>query len=357
MFNTGLRILSKSLFLLFLLAQPYIALSQDLKQQYKISCIGFYNLENLFDIYDDPLINDEEFLPNGTKQYTEKVYLDKLNNLATVIAQLGTDDSPDGLSLLGVCEIENRKVLEDLAAQPKIKDRNYQIVHYDSPDRRGIDVALYYNPKYFREIESASLNVPLKNPDGSSYATRDVLWVYGLHQGEPMHVFVNHWPSRRGGEEASAPSRALAAAVVRSKIDSITAGYPDAKIIVMGDLNDDPISPSVTNVLKASYESDKLKNGYLYNPWNTYYSKGIGTLAYNDAWNLFDQVIISQSFLDKTQSGYFFHKAVIFNRPYLLQKSGRYKGYPFRTYDFDVYIRGYSDHLPVYLVLLKPIKK
>jgi hypothetical protein len=330
--------------------------AQDTKRTYKISCIGFYNLENLYDTTDDPEKSDEEFLPNGTKRYTEEVYKDKLHNLSTVVSQLGLDESPDGLSILGVAEIENRKVLEDLAAQPELKSRNYKIVHYDSPDRRGVDVALFYNPKYFRELESAPLNVPLRNSDGTPYATRDVLWVYGLHNGEPMHIFVNHWPSRRGGEEASAPSRALAASVARNKIDSIFKVMPNAKVIVMGDLNDDPINKSVTEVLNAGFDKKTLSPNALYNPWNDYYSQGIGTLAYNDAWNLFDQIIISQPFLSEQQDGFFYKKAVIFNRPYLFQKSGRYKGYPFRTYDFDIYMRGYSDHLPVYIVLMKEVK-
>lgn len=337
-----------------LLGGFHVAYSQATeKYQYKVACVGFYNLENLFDTVDDTTINDEEFLPGGTKNYTNEVYKDKLINLSTVISQLGKDESPDGLAVLGVAEIENRKVLEDLALEPKIKNSNYKIVHYNSPDFRGVDVALMYNPKYFKELESGSLNVPLKNPDGTYYPTRDVLWVYGLFNGEPMHFFVNHWPSRRGGEEASAPGRALAAGVAKAKMDSVTALYPDAKIVLMGDLNDDPLSPSVVQVLKSNGDESSLQSGEMYNPWVNYYKKGIGTLAYNDAWNLFDQIIISQSLLKKDQKGYFFQKAIIFNRPYMLQKSGRYKGYPLRTYDFDVYMRGYSDHFPTYIVLLK----
>ncbi|MFM7902776.1 MAG: hypothetical protein ACKPAD_12430, partial [Bacteroidota bacterium] len=272
--------LNISLAWILVLFLPTLSSGQDQSKKYRVSCVGFYNLENLYDTVDDPEKSDEEFLPNGTKRYTEEVYKDKLHNLATVISQLGTDDSPDGVSILGVAEIENRKVLEDLAAQPELKSRNYKIVHYDSPDRRGVDVALFYNPKYFRELNSGALNVPLKNSDGTPYATRDVLWVYGLHNGEPIHILVNHWPSRRGGEEASAPSRALAASVARAKIDSITAAMPEAKVILMGDLNDDPVNASVTEVMKATFDRSNMKPGYLYNPWNDYYSKGIGTLAY-----------------------------------------------------------------------------
>jgi endonuclease/exonuclease/phosphatase family metal-dependent hydrolase len=327
------------------------------QNKHKVACIGFYNLENLFDTVDDSTIADEEFLPTGKKLYTEEVYRDKLNNLSTVIAQLATEDSPDGVAILGVAEVENRKVLEDLADQPSIKKRNYKVVHFNSPDARGIDVGLLYNPSYFKVIESAPLHVPLKDADGTPRPTRDVLWVYGLFRGEPFHIFVNHWPSRRGGEELSAPGRARAAGVARAKIDSVMKVQPQAKIIVMGDLNDDPVNVSVTEVLQASDEKEKLRDGQLYNPWTDYYRKGIGTLAYNDAWNLFDQVIVSKSLLNSTTNGYFFSKAVIFNKPFLFQKSGRYKGYPMRTYDFDVYMRGYSDHLPVYVVMMKKIQE
>lgn len=353
-----MKITKHFVFLIIIVAlASYSSKAQQKKPaNYKIACVGFYNLENLFDTVDDTTINDEEFLPSGTKLYTEAVYHDKLKNLSEVISQLGIAETPDGVAMLGVAEVENKKVLEDLVSQPKLKDRKYKIVHYNSPDMRGIDVGLLYNPTYFKVIESGSLNVPLKNPDGTSYATRDVLWVHGLFNGESLHVFVNHWPSRRGGEEASAPNRALAAGVARAKIDSILKVEPGAKIMLMGDLNDDPLSPSVVQVLNADNNIPKLKKEQLYNPWTDYYKKGIGTLAYNDAWNLFDQVIISQPFLKQDQDGFFFQKAVIYNKPFMLQKSGRYKGYPLRTYDFDVYMSGYSDHFPVYLVLLKKIK-
>ena len=346
---------SRFIYLFIFLVSGFFPLQaqQKKEQQYKVSCIGFYNLENLFDTEDDPLIDDSEFLPTGKKLYTETVYQDKLGNLAEVLSQLGKQETNDGLAIIGVAEIENKKVLEDLTAQPLLKDRKYQIVHYNSPDARGIDVGLLYNPLYFKVLQSAPLNVPHKDPDGSSRPTRDVLWVYGLFNGEPLHVFVNHWPSRRGCEEASAPGRKLAAGIAKEKIDSITAAYPNSKIVVMGDLNDDPLSPSVVDVLYASGDASNLKKGQLYNPWTEYYKKGIGTLAYQDAWNLFDQVIISQPFLKKEQEGFFFQKAVIFNKPFLLQKSGKYRGYPLRTYDFDNYISGYSDHFPVYIVLLK----
>lgn len=343
----------KSIFLLFLLTS-LIASAQQ--KNYKVGIVGFYNLENIFDTIDDPKTNDSEFLPGGERLYNTAVYQDKLTKLSQVISEMGTDDSPDGVAVLGVAEVENRKVLEDLVNQPKIKNRGYKIVHFNSPDARGIDVGLLYNPKYFRVTNSKALNVPLKNDDGKPYYTRDVLWVSGIFDGDTMHVFVNHWPSRRGGEEASAPGRALAAGVCKKVIDSLMAVNPNAKVFVMGDLNDDPTSPSVAQVLGAKGKVAAVEAGGLYNPWVDFYKRGIGTLAYNDSWNLFDQVMISYGYLNKDQVGYFYKAAHIFNREYMVTKTGKYKGYPMRTYDGMLYNGGYSDHFPTYTVLLKEVK-
>ena len=330
------------------------AFAQDAK--FKAGIVGFYNLENLFDTINQPEVNDEEFTPTGANLYTSAVYLDKLNKLSDVLSQIGTDITPDGLSVFGVAEIENITVLQDLVAKEKLKDRKYKIVHFDSPDKRGIDVGLIYNPKYFTVLHAEPLFVPLKGDDGEPYYTRDVLYVYGMYDGEPMHFFVNHWPSRRGGEEASAPNRALAAGVAKAKIDSINNVDPNAKIILMGDLNDDPTSPSVTKVIKSVGEISRVKPGMMFNPWVKFYNDGIGTLAYNDSWNLFDQIMFSYPFLDKKQPNFFFQKAMIFKKEWMLQQTGRYKGYPLRTYDFSVYQGGYSDHFPTYILFLKPVK-
>jgi hypothetical protein len=321
------------------------------QQQYKVGLIGFYNLENLFDTINQPDVNDEDF-----NRYTPKVYLDKLSKLSQAISEMGTDHSPDGIAVLGVAEIENRSVLEDLVAMPLIENRHYQIVHYNSKDERGIDVALLYNPKYFKIKNSESLFIPIYNPDSSFRYTRDILFVSGEFGGEPMHIFVNHWPSRRGGEEATAPLRQLGAAICKKKIDSLIANNPDAKIIVMGDLNDNPIDISVAKILNAKRKKEEVvSSDCMYNPWIDFYKKGIGTLAYQDSWSLFDQLILSKGFLDMNQKGFFFKEAVIFKREYMLQKTGRFKGYPLRTYNFSVYQGGYSDHFPTYIVLLKAV--
>jgi hypothetical protein len=334
------------------------AFAQEKKQEkkFQVTIIGFYNLENLYDTINDPGKNDEEFLPEGANHYSGSVYRDKLSKLSEVISQIGVDISPDGLAMMGCAEIENDTVLTDLVHTAKLVARGYKIVHYNSPDIRGVDVGLLYNPKYFTPQFSQPLFVPLAEPDGSPRYTRDVLYVEGLLLGEPVYIFVNHWPSRRGGEDASAPSRALAAQVAKHKIDSLIKLNPDAKILLMGDLNDDPVSPSVTKVLGATGEKNNLERGRLYNPWASYYKNGIGTLAYNDAWNLFDQIIISSGWLDKNRQGFFFKEAHIFSKPWMINQDGRYKGYPKRTYDVNKYIGGYSDHLPTYTVFLKELK-
>lgn len=322
---------------------------------YKTAIIAFYNFENLYDTINQIDVQDDEFTPTGTKNYTPAVYNEKLTHLSRVISEIGIEVNPDGPAILGVAEIENRSVLEDFANQPAVKSRNYQIAHYDSKDERGVDVALFYNPKYFRVIKSRALYVNMGNIEDKG-ATRDVLWVNGLLSGEEVNIFVAHWPSRRGGEEVSAAKRAAAAATARKYIiDTLLQNNPNAKIVYMGDLNDDPISPSVTKHLKANGNLKKLKPDELYNPFYDYFKNGIGTLAYNDSWNLFDQIIVSQGWLNKNQNGFFFQKAMIFNRPYLTSTTGNFKGYPHRTYVGDTYVGGYSDHFPTYLIFYKKL--
>lgn len=325
------------------------------QHQYKVAIVGFYNLENLFDTVNNPVKNDEEFLPGSERNYNTRIYYDKLDRLADVISQMGTDLSPDGLAILGVAEIENDTVLRDLVKRDKLKNRKLKYVWYESPDERGIDVGVLYNPKYFTPLSSAPLFVQLPGGSKDAYYTRDVLYVKGLLDGDTVHVFVNHWPSRSGGEERSMPGRAAAAAVPRKVIDSLMAIDPNVKTVVMGDLNDDPVSPSVTKVLRAKGKAT-VKSPELYNPWLDFYKKGIGTLAYQDAWGLFDQVILSPGWLPKEQGGYFFRQAVIFNKDFMIQKTGKFKGYSKRTWDGITYNYGYSDHFPVYTVMLKKVQ-
>lgn len=330
--------------------------AQAQKQQYKVAVVAFYNCENFYDTVNNPMVNDEEFLPNGPRNYNSQIYLDKVNKLATVISQIGTEMNPDGPAFMGVAEVENDTVMNDLIHNPQLLKRNYKIVHYDSKDARGVDVGFIYNPKYFTVENSDKLFVQLPGGAKDAYYTRDVLWVKGKLDGETVHVYVNHWPSRVGGEERSAPGRAAAAMVVKKHMDSIAKTEPNAKVIIMGDLNDDPISPSVAVVLNAKEKPEEVQKGGLFNPWITPYKKGIGTLAYQDAWGLFDQIMISYPWLNKQQDGFFFYQQRIFNKEFMTENIGRYKGYPMRTWDGNTYRGGYSDHFPTYLIMLKKIE-
>lgn len=325
------------------------------KESFKPSLIGFYNLENFYDTINNPIVDDEEFLPNSERHYNTRIFLDKVERLSTVISQIGTDVNPDGLALMGVAEIENDTVLKILAHCKLLKSRNLKIIHYDSPDKRGIDVALFYNPKYFTPLYSINLFVTLPGGSKESFLTRDILYAKGIMDGDTVHVMVGHWPSRSGGEERSIPARAAAAGVVKRVVDSLMAININSKIVIMGDLNDDPISPSLTKVLNAKGSVKGLKDGGLYNPWYDFYKNGIGTIAYQDSWGLFDQVVISKAWLDKTQPGYHYYRATIFNREFLVQQTGKYKGYPKRTWDGTTYNYGYSDHFPVYVTMLRKV--
>lgn len=343
------------IFLLLTITIVSISTAYAQKQNYKASLIGFYNLENFYDTVNNLKVNDEEFLPGGERHYNTRIFLDKVGRLSTVIAKMGTEVNPDGLAILGVAEVENDTVLTALVNHPNIKSRNLKFVHYDSPDARGIDVAMLYNPKYFKPLYSKPLFVQLPGGSKESYFTRDILYVKGLLDGDTVHVFVNHWPSRLGGEERSAPARAAAAQVAKTVIDSLMSVNALAKIVLMGDLNDDPTSASITKVLNAKGNKDDVKEKGLFNPWVDLYKKGIGTLAYQDAWGLFDQVIISKAWLDKVQPGYHFYRATIYNSEFLVQQTGKFKGYGKRTWDGMTYNYGYSDHFPVFVTMLKKV--
>lgn len=323
-------------------------------EEFKVAAIGFYNLENLFDTLDNPTINDADFLPGGRLLWNTPKYISKQANMAKVISQLATELNPDGVAILGVAEIENQKVLEDLVAQEPLKARNYQIVHFDSPDERGIDCGFLYQPKYFKLSGAKAYPVALKDPKtGTVDFTRDIIYMAGNFDGELLHLMVGHWPSRRGGESGSAWMRSAAAGVCRHIADSIRSINPDAKIVVMGDLNDDPNNKSVTKVLNAQGSSEGLKVDAMYNPMYDFFKSGNGTMAFRDAWSLFDQMIVSRGLVHKKAGGWQLYKAMVYRQPWLLQTEGAFRGYPFRTYVGDIFINGYSDHLPVYCFLLK----
>lgn len=331
----------------------YTLQAQD--QKVKVVAVGFYNLENLFDTVDDPDTKDEEFTPEGSKAWTQDKYEEKISNMAYVISQMGAELTNSGMSILGVSEIENRKVLEDLISQGSLASNKYQIVHHESPDFRGIDVALIYNPAHYKVHRSKAIAVDISEPN-KTRTTRDILHVEGELDGDPLHVLVNHWPSRRGGEQASAWKRNKAAKMCKHVVDSLYQIDPNIKVIIMGDLNDDPTSASVTSHLMAVGDRADLRDArFMYNPYMDIYRRGLGSNAYRDAWSLFDQIILSANLTDEDNGGYFYYKGQVFNKKYLIQRSGKYKGYPMRTFSFDKYQGGYSDHFPSLVYLVKKI--
>jgi hypothetical protein len=320
----------------------------------KVAAVGFYNLENLFDTVDDTLINDEEFLPSGTRAWTLERYAEKVSNMAMVISKIGVDKTPSGLSILGVAEIENRTVLQDVAKDPQLKDRHYKIIHFDSPDRRGVDVALFYNPSHFTPLFAKPISV-VNLEEGERAWTRDILYVKGLLDNDTLHVMVNHWPSRAGGEARTAPWRNNAARVCRTMIDSLMSQNIDAKVIVMGDLNDDPTSESMKSFLRCVDNVKDVAQTGVFNPFEDMFRRGLGSNAYQDSWSLFDQIVITKGLVNTAHTSYSYLAANVFNKQFLIQKTGQYKGYPFRTFSGDTYQSGYSDHFPTYVLLAKAL--
>lgn len=341
--------MKKSFVLFILLILIGITGFSQTQKEYKVGCIAFYNIENLFDTI--PADNDAEFAPNSEKQWNTERYFQKMESMASVIVEIGADFTGTAPAIIGLSEIENITVLQDLVKAEPIKKYNYQIVHFDGSDYRGVDCAFLYRPEFFTVTHTAMHVV--RTPDDPDFRTRDQLVVSGIYDGEEMHFIILHWPSRRGGEKRSEPKRAAAAEVTRHIFDSILNINPNAKIICMGDLNDDPIDNSVKIHLNTTGTKDEAILPKLYNPMVELYKKGIGSLAYQDKWNLFDQIIMTPEFLKPDKSSYRFHQVFVYNKPYLAQKEGKFKGYPFRTYVGNTYMGGYSDHFPVYIYLIK----
>ncbi len=314
-----------------------------------IAVIGFYNVENLFDTDDDPITNDSQFLPNGDYQWTPERYQTKLENLSKVISLIAKEKG--GVALLGLSEIENEKVMNDLVQTEKLKPFNFGVVHHDSPDRRGVDVGLIYQKDRFRVLGQKAYE--LKTND-TNFITRDQLLITGIIDGtDTLHIIVNHWPSKIGGEKLSMPKRIAAALLSRHIADSLMAVNPLAKVIIMGDLNDNPNSKSITEYLKAKHKISELMINDLYNPMWKLYRDGIGSYAYRDSWDMIDNIIISYGLVNPPEGSYKYSGVDIFRAGFLLTPSGSFIGYPYRTYAGGSYIGGYSDHLPVFITIQK----
>lgn len=350
----------KSIKLLLLLVAMtlFISANAQNKKTYKVQTLAFYNLENLFDTENDPDKLDEASPIMEMKVDVNEVYKKKLHNMARVIADIGYDDTKNTPAIIGVSEIENIKVLEDLLNDPMLIEKDYGIVHYNSPDVRGIDVALLYQKSLFTPITTSSHELKIFDDDSRDRIyTRDQLLVSGKLDGEMIHIIVNHWPSRRGGEAKSRPKRVAAAKLNKRIIDSLQSIDPYAKIFSMGDLNDDPTNASLKDVLKAQGKKQKVGLKGIYNPYESLFKKdGLGTTAYRDAWSLFDQILFTQPLLEKDFSTYRFYKAGIYNKQYLTEKQGRWKGYPKRSFSNGNFTDGFSDHFPVYVYLIKEVQ-
>ncbi|MDG4949408.1 endonuclease [Weeksellaceae bacterium KMM 9724] len=376
------------------------------ENQFQAATVGFYNVENLFDIYpsaglidgnkdyqdefyhinikreDIPkydtvdckcrlteenlkgkkvvreLILIDEFTPDGPKAWDETKYNQKLRNLSKVISEMGADVTGTAPVVVGLAEVESREVIEDLIAMPLLQPFNYGVVHYNSLDKRGIDVGLIYQKDRVVVTKTQKYELEIYNTNGRRDYTRDILRVDALLDGEPMHFLVNHWPSRRGGEAASSHKREAAAELMLSIFNEIREEDKDAKIISVGDFNDDPNSPSIKNVLNSVDKKRKVKDGDIFNATGSMFEKGFGTLAYRDGWNLFDQILTSSSLVGDDYDSYQLYRTEIFSPLYLVSREGSFKGYPNRMYGGDTYnANGYSDHFPVYSILLRKVKK
>lgn len=317
--------------------------------------IMFYNLENLFDTIPSPGVLDREFTPTGQKKWTSQKYWKKISNLEKVFYKVAQQERSYP-AIIGVAEVENRNVLEDIVATNDLARANYQIVHYDSPDARGVDVALFYRPDVFKYEGSFPIKTVI--PGLPYFKTRDILSVWGTIENEPFCFFVCHLPSRLGGQQASEFKRIAAAEIIRHAVDSIRSEKPDMRFVIMGDMNDDPVDKSMTKGLGAKGNASNLKNQDLFNPFLSLFKDGIGTLAYQDTWSLFDNIIVSKNLVsgEKGNLGLIKKKkyyGYIFNKQFLTVQDGQYRGYPLRTFVGDNFQGGYSDHFPVYILLSK----
>jgi len=349
---TSLQHAKKSTFLLLVLM---IINTNAQDKKFKIHTVAFYNLENLFDTINDPNKLDEYSPMMELKTGRSSVYKKKIHNMASVIADIGKDVSKHSPSIIGICEVENKAVLEDLVNDSLLVHKDYGIVHYNSTDVRGIDVGLLYKKKAFTPISTSSHELKLYDADTNKRVyTREQLLVTGKLEDETIHILVNHWPSRRGGEAKSRPKRVAAAKLSKKILDSLQTIDPYAKVFIMGDLNDNPNNASVKKVLKAK-PSKKIGLKGLYNPYINFYKNGIGTTAYRDSWSLFDQIMITKPLLEKDYTTFQFYKAGVYNKSFIITKNGTYKGYPLRSFGYHGFNNGYSDHFPVYIYLIKEV--
>lgn len=346
-----------------LLLMSLSASAQKTQQNY---VIGFYNLENLFDIYDDPVKNDSEFLPEGKNKWTQAKYEKKLHNMAKVIRSMA-DNNKRWHTILGISEIENRLVIEDLVSQPEIADANYQIVHYDSPDRRGVDVALLYKPDQFTYLDSEAIpfdfnsDIDFSDTDTSYFKTRDILMVHGLIAGEHFAFYVAHLPSRIGGKGGNLRGRG--GEIIYNHAMMMEEKYPGIKIVAMGDMNDNPTDDSMAKYLHGQERLENVTPGEFFSPYVSMLKAGYGSLCYQGVWSIYDLELVNYNLAHAPDGGLKIqpvtknhgkeYYGVVFKRPWMTTQKGQYKGYPFRTFSNGAFVGGYSDHYPTYIVVGK----
>lgn len=361
--------IKKIMVLFFMIFAINSAKSQGKK--FTVHTIAFYNTENFYDTINDPTTRDEDWV------YSSKYYHEKIHNIARVLAQIGTSENQNSPTIIGLAEIEHRSVLEDLVKDPQLIDHDYGVIHFESPDRRGIDCALLYQKKHFKP--TSSINIPLYIYEKDTKAdketkkekedpaddkeevagslkriyTRDQILVSGFLDGEEFHFIVNHWPSRRGGEKISSLLRERAAGLNLKIIDSLQKINPNAKVISMGDLNDGPLNNSLKKVLKAKANKKDVPPLGIYNPSEKMFLNGNSTLFYRDAGDIFDQLFMTEPLIRDDYSSFRYWKAGIWNKPFMITTLGQYKGYPLRNSATTV---GFSDHLPAYIYLIKEAK-
>ncbi len=330
--------------------------------------LGFYNLENLFDVYNDPVKNDEEFLPEGKNKWTEVKYQKKLQNMAKVIRNM-KEDNGIWHAVLGVSEIENRLVLEDLVMEPQIAEANYQIIHYDGPDRRGVDVALLYKPELFTYIESesipytfegSSIDFVMTKDQQEYFKTRDILMVHGTIDGEHFAIYVAHLPSRAGDKKGSHQLRDRGGEIMYAHAMKMQEKYPGIKIVCMGDMNDNPTDPSMAEYLHGKEKIEDVTDKDFFSPFISMLKAGYGSLAYQGVWSIYDLVLVNNALANAPDGGLKIrplgkkgYYGRVYKKPYMTTQKGAYKGYPFRTFSNGSFIGGYSDHYPTFIVISK----
>ncbi len=346
-------------FFVLILFSGFLSLSvQAQEKKYSIATVAFYNLENLFDIENDPTKLDERSpIMEMDSAVRPAIYKKKVKNMAKVISEIGADIAQMPPAILGVCEIENDDVLIDLITHPRLLPYNYDYIHHESPDERSIDTGLLYQSNMFKPTNSIAHPVIIKYGQNNAKRnyTRDVLVVSGELVGEKFHFIVNHWPSRGGGLKKSEPGRLQAARVVKKAIDSLQVIDPYAKIMVMGDFNDGPYNKSIANVVGAKFNKEEVGLKEIYNPYESIRRKGGGTIAYRGSWDVFDQIFFTAPLLEEDFTEFRYYKSGIFSPPYLQNPKGRWKGYPFRSWAGSTFSGGYSDHFPVFVYLIREL--